>query len=88
MTDNYFANSTNNIKITNPELTLAGFEFIDNRYNWGDDSEHRLSGFIKVEAEDFAAQEKSRVMDGVKNIGPSWYEPNMNDLQYISKNYK
>ncbi len=88
MTDNYFANSTNNIKITNPELTLAGFEFIDNRYNWGDNSEHRLSGFIQVEAEDFAAQEKSRVMDGVKNIGPSWYEPNMNDLQYISKNYK
>ena len=86
-TGNYFSNPTNNIRVTNPELTLAGFEFIDNRYNWADNSDNSIKGFIHSEREDHAAQEKARVTEGVKNIGPAWYEPNANDLRYITEKY-
>lgn len=86
---NYFGSQGNNIRISRPEKTLAGFHFIANRYFWADRSTYGQSGFKRLtQAEDYSAQERARVLECLEDAGAAWYPGNAEDLRYISRNYR
>lgn len=89
LSNNYFCNSKNNIRISKPEIVTPGINFIDNRYFWEDNSELPLKGFSRLykPEQTVSFQEKERVMKSVYNIGAVWYTPNNNDLNYITTKY-
>lgn len=86
---NYFGNLHNNIRISKPEKTLAGFHFMENRYFWADRSAYGQPGFKRLpKAENYSAQERKRVSECLKDAGAAWYPGNQEDLRYISSRYR
>lgn len=86
---NYFGNKANNIRISSPEKTLPGFNFMDNRYFWADRSTYGQSGFVSLpQAEDYSAKERTRVLESLKETGAAWYSGNAKDIRYISSKYQ
>lgn len=80
--------ATENMKVVRPDETLPGFYFLDNRYGFSDGSAISLQGFTPgAPALDYAALERERVAASLNDIGASWYENNIRDLDYIAGKY-
>lgn len=85
---NYFGNNTNNIRLFNSERTLPGFAFMENRYHWTDGTAVDLSGFRHLtQAENYAGQERTRVLKSLEGVGAEWYAGNAESIHYISGKY-
>lgn len=79
-----------NLQFHNPEVNKDGFFFINNKYNFCDDSVIPYDGFDITDnfADVWGEKERERVMRLGNQVGVPSYSPSQQDLDYIYKNYK
>ncbi|WP_300502110.1 polysaccharide lyase 6 family protein [uncultured Duncaniella sp.] len=87
--NNNIVGATNNIMFHDPDKNLKGFFFINNKYNFKDNSVIPFKGFDGTDHFDEAwgEIEKERVVRLLDKVGVPSYSPSQRDMEYILKGY-
>ncbi len=77
------------LRLIRPEESLSGFYFLDNKCYHPADNSVWPDGFTPIASPaDYSEMESQRVMAAINDIGPRWYDPNIQNLKYIADKYK
>lgn len=77
------------LNLVRPEQSREGFYFLDNKCFHPADTAVWPDGFSELSSpNDYSDMESQRVMAAISDIGPRWYNSNIQNLKYIADKYK
>lgn len=83
--NNTIYNPVPNVKILRPEEVIPGITFLDNTYYLENKGSINLPGFTEKDKmpDNFRIPVNEKIRKATIGIGPTWYIPNNNELEYI-----